>query len=116
MSEFSLVERAPQPTAVIRASLLVSDIPAFLGRAYRTVMQVLASQGMTPVGEPFAYYLVAPTTTVQLEAGFPVAGSFPMKGDVVPGELPGGTVATGTHVGPYEKMVDTGQGLKRSRP
>ena len=107
MSEFSLLERAPQPTAVMRATIPVSEIPAFLARAYATVVQVLGAQGIAPIGAPFAYYLGAPTTTVEMEAGFPIAAACQPSGDVVPGVLPGGTVATGTHVGPYEKMVDT---------
>jgi effector-binding domain-containing protein len=111
MSEFSLLERIPQPTAVVRSTIAVSEIPNFLGHAYEAVMRVLAMQGITPAGEPFAYYLGAPTTTVDLEAGFPVAAPCARSGEVIPGQLPGGTVATATHVGPYETMVDTYQHL-----
>ena len=107
MSDFSLILRAPQPTAVVRAKIPVSEIPKLLGDAYHQVMQVLASQGVTPVGAPFAYYLAPPTTSVDMEAGFPVAVPCLPAGDVVPSQLPGGSVATGTHVGPYERMVDT---------
>lgn len=107
MSDFSLVERAPQPTAVVRATIPVSEIPSFLGHAYETVLRVLASQGIAPSGEPFTYYPAAPTATVELEAGFPVAAAPHPEGEVVTGELPGGMVATGTHVGPYDKMADT---------
>ena len=74
-------------------------------------MRVLVAQGISPVGEPFAYYVSAPTTTVQLEAGFPTAAPCAPKGEVVPSELPGGSIATGTHIGPYETMVDTYQQL-----
>jgi effector-binding domain-containing protein len=111
VSEFSLLERAPQPTAVVRSTIAVTEIPKFLGHAYEAVMRVLASQGITPVSEPFAYYLGAPTTTVDLEAGFPVAVPCAAGGEVVPSELPGGTFATGMHVGPYETMVETYQHL-----
>ena len=107
MSEFSLIERASQPTAVVRSTIPVSDIPEFLGRAYEAVMRVLASQGIAPVGEPFAYYLGPPKTTVELEAGFPIAIPCAPAGEVVAGELPSGTIASATHVGPYETMVDT---------
>ena len=107
MSEFSLLERAPQPTAVVRSTVAVSDIPKFLGHAYDAVILVLAGHGITPVGAPFAYYLGAPTTTVEIEAGFPVAVPCAPDGEVVPSVLPGGTVATGMHVGPYERMVET---------
>lgn len=107
MSEFSLLERAPQPTAVLRSTIAVSDIPKFLGRAYEAVMRELAMQGITPTGEPFAYYRGAPTATVDIEAGFPVPVPCAPGGDVLAGELPGGTIATATHVGPYETMIDT---------
>lgn len=107
MSEFSLLERSPQPTAIVRSTIAVSEIPEFLGRAYQAVMRVLAIQGITPMGEPFAYYRGAPTTTVDIEAGFPVAVPCAPGGDVLQGELPGGTIATATHVGPYETMVNT---------
>ena len=49
----------------------------------------------------------APTVTVELVAGFPIASPCAPGGEVVPGELPGGTVATGVHVGPYDTMVET---------
>ena len=107
MSEFSLLERAPQPTAVVRSTIAVSDILEFLGGAYAAVMRVLAIQGITPVAEPFAYYRGAPTSTVDIEAGFPIAVPCAPDGEVVPGELPGGTIATGMHIGPYDTMVDT---------
>ena len=107
MSEFSIVQRAPQTTAVVRGTVAVADIPKFLGEAYGAVMQALAAQGIAPVGEPFAFYLGMPTATVELEAGFPIAEQCKAAGTVIPGELPGGTTVTGTHVGPYETMVDT---------
>jgi effector-binding domain-containing protein len=111
MAEFSLMERAPQPTAVVRSTIAVAEIPRFLGHAYEAVARVLASQGITPVGEPFAYYKGVPTTTIELEAGFPVAVPCVPSGEVVASELPGGTIATGTHVGPYDTMVETYQRL-----
>ena len=111
VSEFSLLERASQPTAVVRSTIAVSEIPKFLRHAYEAVMRALASQGMTPVGGPFAYYMDAPTATVELEAGFPVAAPCAPSGEVVASELPGGTIATGTHISPYETMVDTYQHL-----
>jgi effector-binding domain-containing protein len=107
MSEFSLVEREPQTTAVAHATIPVAEIPTFLGHAYEAVIQALNSQGMTPVGEPFAYYLGAPTTSVELEAGFPIAAPCAPIGEVTASCLPGGSVAIGVHVGPYETMVET---------
>ncbi len=107
MSEFSLLERPAQPTAVVRGTVPVSEIPNFLGQAYGAVMEALSSQGVTPVGEPFAYYLGVPTTTVELEAGFPIAAPCAPSGEVTPSELPGGTLAATVHVGPYDTMMET---------
>jgi effector-binding domain-containing protein len=107
MSDISLLERAPQPTAVVRATIPVSEIPKFLGHAYAAVMQVLASQHIAPTGAPFACYLGAPTATVEMEAGFPIAAECAPEGEVTPGQLPGGSIATITHVGPYDTLVNT---------
>ena len=112
MLNFALIERAAQPTAVVRATIPVTEIPAFLGPAYGKVMQALAAQGIAAVGPPFAYYLHAPTATIEIEAGFPVATPCAPKGEVAPGELPGGSIATVTHVGPYEAMMATYEQLK----
>jgi hypothetical protein len=42
MPEFSVVDRVAQPTALVRSTIAVADIPQFLGRAYEAVMRVLA--------------------------------------------------------------------------
>jgi effector-binding domain-containing protein len=107
MNDFSLIEQRPQPTAVVRTIIPVAEIPRFLGHAYEAIMRALAEEGIEPAGPPFAYYLGVPTDTVELEAGFPVAAPCTPYGEVIAGELPGGTIAMGMHVGPYETMVQT---------
>ena len=107
MSECSLVELPTQPTAVVRATVRLEELPAFFGRAYGSVMAALEEQGLAPVGEPFAYYLGMPTESVDVEAGFPIARPIAPSGDVVASELPGGKVATVVHVGPYEALPAT---------
>ena len=107
MSDCSLIDRSAQPTAVVRATVRLADLPAFFGRALGSVWQALEAQGLTPAGKPFAYYLGMPTETVEVEAGFPVAGRLEPTGDVVPSELPGGKIATVLHVGPYEALSAT---------
>ena len=66
-----------------------------------------ASQDTAPIGPPFAYYAGPPTDTIDIEAGFPVASVCAASGDVVPSQLPGGRIATLTHVGPYESTMAT---------
>jgi effector-binding domain-containing protein len=48
-----------------------------------------------------------PAETVEVVVGFPVAGPIAAQGEVVPFELPGGRVVTGTHVGPYDTLTNT---------
>lgn len=71
MSEFSLLEQAPQPTAVVRSTIAVSDIPNFMRHAYEAVMRVLTLEGITRVGEPFAYDMGGSNEDGQARSGFP---------------------------------------------
>jgi effector-binding domain-containing protein len=41
---------------------------------------------------------------LDVEIGFPVSGSLPGKGEIQPGEIPGGQAATTLHVGSYEEL------------
>jgi effector-binding domain-containing protein len=41
---------------------------------------------------------------LDVEIGFPVSGSLPGKGEIQPGEIPGGKAATCLHVGPYTEV------------
>ncbi len=107
MNECSVIELPTQPTAVVRATVPMQELPAFFSRAYGSVMAALGAQGLTPVGGPFAYYLGMPTETVQVEAGFPIAQPIAPSSDVVASGLPGGKVATVVHVGPYEALPAT---------
>jgi len=107
MAAFELVEMGPRPAAVVRATMAVSDLPSFFGRALGAVAAAAAGQGRELVGEPFAFYPGAPTDVVEVAAGFPVSVAVEPADDVVPMELPGGRVATTVHVGPYDTMQKT---------
>jgi effector-binding domain-containing protein len=123
--ECSLLERPAQPTAVVRGSLPVADLPTFFARAFPAVWAALEAQGIGLAGEPFGYYPAVPGTTVEVEVGFPIAGPFAATGDVRQSELPAGRVVTATHVGPFNTLERTyaemcewaaEQGLKPSGP
>lgn len=93
-----------QPTAVLRTSLAVADIPAFLGRAYMATSATLAKAEAGPAGPPFARYHVVGDGRFEVEAGFPATKPIAPDGEVQPGTLPGGDVATTMYIGPYEGM------------
>ena len=107
MSVFELVELVPRPAAVVRATMAVSELPSFFGRALGAVAAAAAGQGLELLGEPFAFYPGAPTDVVEVAAGFHVSSAVEPADDVVPLELPGGRAATTVHVGPYESMHKT---------
>lgn len=91
-------------TAVVRSSLLVSEIPAFMGHAFGSVAQILASQGIPLVGPPFARYHHVDGDRFSVEAGFPTTTAVFPTDDVVASSLPAGPAAVMTYVGPYDEM------------
>lgn len=102
--DVQLVEVRSQPSAVVRAARVrTEDIAGFLGGVFSEVMAVLGRQGLAPVGPPFSRYVVS-DDGFEVEAGFPTSRAIEATGRVVPGELPGGTVATTTHTGAYDRI------------
>lgn len=118
---FEIVDLPARPTAVVRAHVPVAELPSLFEPAFHDVAAALSAQGIAIVGPPFGYYPTMPGETVEVEAGFPVERFSEPTGDVVLGELPGGSVARAVHVGPYESLSSTytaledwlaGQGLR----
>lgn len=95
-----VLDLAPQPAAVVHGRLTVSEIPAFLGRAFGEVIETLAHQGLGPAGPPFGRY-VPVDGAFDVEAGFPATGTVTPEGRVVPADLPGGPTARLLHTGDY---------------
>jgi len=95
------VEVAEQPTAVVRAVIPAEEIPAFLGRAYAEVLEVIAAQHLTPAGMPFGCFV--PTEDgMEVEAGFPCSGPVVPARRVMPASIPGGPAARVLHQGSYD--------------
>ncbi|BDZ63459.1 GyrI-like domain-containing protein [Agromyces mangrovi Wang et al. 2018] len=113
MTEITIAERAPQPTAGIRETVPMDQLPEFFGRAFHATMEAMRAQGVAPAGPPFGKYHGVPGATADVEAGVPVAGAFETAGDVVARELPGGMIASALHVGPYDTLGDTYDAIRR---
>ncbi|GAA2741757.1 GyrI-like domain-containing protein [Terrabacter aerolatus] len=107
MNEIRTVETTEQPTAVVRSTVAMDELPAFFARAFATAAATIGQQGQAPAGPPFGLYRGMPTTVVDVEAGFPVARPVEAAGEVVPSTLPGGSVVEAVHVGPYDTMGET---------
>lgn len=105
-----LTQQEPLSTVVVRARRLpMADLQSFYDRAHHQLRQTMAAHEISPTGPSLAYYLSAPTSTVDLEVGFPVA-QIPADfadGEVQAGQLPGGPVAQATHVGGYEGLGES---------
>lgn len=103
-----------QHAAVVRGTVTMDRIAEFLGSAFSEVMQAASAQGVHPSGPPFARYrfvadgeqgvVAGGPVALDVEAGFPVRGTFIESGRVQATTLPGGHVATTLHVGSYDAV------------
>lgn len=101
------VHLAEQPVAVVREQVRMDALPAFFGRAFGTVLAAAQRQGATPAGPPFARYHGMPGETVDLEAGFPITGTFTTADGVLAGTLPETDALEAIHTGPYDTLRQT---------
>lgn len=101
------VHLAEQPVAVVRERVPMAGLTDFFGRAFGTVMAAVQMQGVSPAGPPFALYRGTPAETVDVEAGFPVAGRFTATGGVEAGTLPETDAFEAVHAGPYDTLQQT---------
>jgi effector-binding domain-containing protein len=101
--DIAIVEQSAQPTAVIHAKVAMDQIPAFIGEALGEVAGALAAAGLEPTGPPFARYEMF-SDGVEMSAGFPVPSRIEPAGRIEPMTLPGGQIATTTHIGSYDTV------------
>lgn len=102
--QIELRELAERTTAVVRSTLALGEIGPFVGHAIEAVGRMLADEGRSPTGPPFARYHRRDEQTFEVEVGFPVVGVVSPTGEVVASTLPGGSAAVLAYVGPYEEM------------
>jgi effector-binding domain-containing protein len=97
------------------------EIAARMGPAFQAVAAAAARQGRAVHGPAIALYqplsgdLLAPAS-MTVTAGFPLSGEGPVlqDGEVGPFEVPGGPVATTTHVGSYETLPEAYTAVTRA--
>jgi effector-binding domain-containing protein len=88
----------------VRTRTSVRNLGDVLRKAYGSIMQYLREAGRHPAGPPFAAYFNTDMEDLDVEIGFPVAAPLPGRGDIGPGELPGGRFAACLYAGPYSKI------------
>lgn len=101
------VHLAEQPVAVVRERVRMDALTDFFGRAFGTVMAAAQQQGVALAGPPFALYRGKPGESVDVEAGFPVAGNFTAADGVAGGTLPEADALEALHTGPYDTLENT---------
>jgi len=96
-----------QPVLFIRRKARASEIAPTLGEVLPRVFAHAQAAGIPFAGPPYARYVTMGRGLMTLEGGMPIAVAARGEGEIEAGELPGGLVATATHVGPYETLQDT---------
>ena len=107
MPGFKVEKIEAQHAVVIRSEVAMQELSEVFRRGFRDTWQVANAQGLAVIGPPFGFYPRMPTDSVEVVVGFPVAAPVTPDGAVTAFLLPGGRVATGTHVGPYDTLAQT---------
>ncbi len=107
MSDIELITTKEQPALSIRERVKMQDVPMTMGRIFGEVAGFMQSNGVPMAGPPFAQYHSWTNEETDLECGFPVPVKLDVKGKIRSITLPAVKAAFATHVGPYEKLVDT---------
>jgi effector-binding domain-containing protein len=102
--EIKLLELPDQHVLTMRTVTAVENLPAFLGKAYKAVMDHMVSLGDNPTGMPFCAYYNMDMKALDVEAGFPIAKALPEKGEVKSTVIPGGKFVSTIHRGPYDSV------------
>jgi effector-binding domain-containing protein len=105
MYEVKVVQLQPQHAAVIRFQCAPGDVPRHLGPAYGEIGGYLHKLELEHEDAKVYARFLSLGPTMDVEAGFTVAGPIQASGRVTPGQLPGGEAATTLHVGPYEGLA-----------
>ncbi|HTT04551.1 MAG TPA: GyrI-like domain-containing protein [Steroidobacteraceae bacterium] len=106
-------ELAAQSVLLIRRRVERSQLSATLGPLYGAIVTFAQRSGAAFAGQPFTRYVESSHGLLTIEAGLPVTAPIAGSGEVEAGTLPGGRMATTTHPGPYDRLMDAYAALER---
>lgn len=97
---------APQLVAAVRKRTDLSRIGEDIGDGFAALMGAMGREGIGPAGPPLIVYhdVIDGETEGEIEICVPVGRAPSGGGEVYSCELPGGTMATTVHAGPYEEI------------
>ncbi|HTW13895.1 MAG TPA: GyrI-like domain-containing protein [Nocardioides sp.] len=108
----TLIELAPQVTAVVRARVSRDGLTSYVERALATMADDLGGYGRKIVGLPFGRYV--PTGDgFDVEVGFPIDAPLSLTARYARGRLPGGLAAAFLVVGGYDEMAEARSAVRR---
>jgi effector-binding domain-containing protein len=108
MVQVRMVKVPSETVAVLRREIPKETLPTFFDEAFDRVADVVPEAGGEIAGPRFGWYHGLPTKTVDVAAGFPVAGDVHgPDGGVVVTERPGGRALVAVHVGSYDDLPRT---------
>lgn len=94
-------------TLMVRTVAPASTLPVLMGEVYGELGAYMGRKGIAFAGPPYAMYYNMDMDALDVEMGFPVSVDAEGEGRITAGEIPGGTVASAVHKGPYDKLMDT---------
>ncbi len=105
--EFGTRQLDAQHYLGIRMTTTIDEIGGVMGPLFGELYGFIQQSGQAPAGMPFTVYHSMDGTNLEIECGMPVASSMAGTDRIQAGELPSGTMATVTHVGPYDSLPHT---------
>jgi len=102
-----LIDVRSQPTLAIRRRVTRKTISQEIGPALGAVMVYAREQHVQPAGAPFVIYHSVYGDGMDIEIGYPFAGSVEGRGDIRASQISEGVAAACLHVGPYSRIVES---------
>ena len=105
--EFTTKELEAQLIIGIQTSVALAKIGDVLGQMFADMLAYLQKHGQSPIGMPLTRYHCMDGDTADLECALPIAAPIAGTDRIRCSELPSGTMATVTHMGPYDNLPGT---------
>jgi AraC family transcriptional regulator len=103
----------PQHILFIRRRIAPSELQQTLGECLGKLFTYAAKCGLPIAGWPICRYVSTGLGLWTVEPAVPLATPATGEGEMQVGMLPGGWVALGVHVGPYDRLPDTNAAIER---
>jgi effector-binding domain-containing protein len=108
-TEIRISEQFPITMLSIRERIQNIEIKSKMGEMFGQLWMFMEKNHVQVAGPPFAIYHDYDQQTCDMECGFPTVKPEKGEGNIVSSSVPGGNCVMATHIGPYEKIMETYQ-------